>query len=57
MPEKLNSAIFLRIMRLPERERADLLEFLGQTQLPQQELDLLITRFERKEITTLFKTG
>lgn len=57
MPEKLSSAIFLRIMRLPERERADLLEFLGQTQLPQQELDLLITRFERKEITTLFKTG
>jgi hypothetical protein len=57
MPEKLNSAIFLRIMRLPERERADLLEFLGQTQMSQPELELLISRFERKEITTLFKTG
>ena len=35
---------FARIMTLPEAERADLLEFLGATIVPDEQVDRLIAR-------------
>ncbi|WP_168193233.1 hypothetical protein [Rhodophyticola sp. CCM32] len=42
MSEKINPEIFARLMKLPKPVRDDLLEFLGETPVADEELERLI---------------
>jgi len=47
MSDQFSAPIFLRIMKLPADRRRDLLEFLGQSTLSEQDLEDLLSRIER----------
>ena len=57
MSENLNSDIFLRIMKLPADLRRDVLEFLGQSSLTEEDMDTLLLQIEQDHAAPIRQFG
>ena len=57
MAEKIHPDLFARLMQLPQPDRADLLEFLGETPVADAELERLIDAIATRKTSRQTPTG